>query len=67
MSLSKTILYWLQEYYSGYAEVGHNNLERLIFLWIIPNGAWIVVPGILVKAFGAEIMQRLNSKDLKRQ
>jgi len=79
MTFSKTLLYWLQEYYSGYAltseatlmdryaEVGHNSLERLIFLWVIPNGAWIVVPGILVKQFGAEIMQRLNARELKTQ
>ena len=79
MTLSKTVLYWLQEYYSGYAltsdgtlmdryaEVGHNSLERLILLWVIPNGAWIVVPAILVKQFGAEIMQRLNPRELKTQ
>jgi len=52
---------------SSYAEVGHNSLERLVFLWIIPNGAWIVFPGILVKQFGAEIMQKLNAKGLKKQ
>ena len=49
-----------------YAEVGHNSIERLILLWVIPNGAWIVVPGLLVKLFGAEIMDRLNKKDVKR-
>jgi hypothetical protein len=49
-----------------YAEVGHNSIERLILLWVIPNGAWIVVPGLLVKLFGAEIMDRLNRKDVKR-
>jgi hypothetical protein len=52
-----------------YAEVGHNSLERLIVLWVIPNGAWIVVPGILTMKFGEEIMQRLGNtaKDIKRQ
>ena len=37
-TLSKTVLYWAQEYYCGYCAVGHNNLWDLIFLWIIPNG-----------------------------
>ena len=50
-----------------YAEVGHNSLERLILLWVIPNGAWIVVPGILVKQFGVEVMHRLNSRELKKE
>ena len=50
-----------------YAEVGHNPLGRLIFLWIIPNGAWIVIPGILIKQFGAEIMERLDSGGRKRE
>jgi hypothetical protein len=50
------------------AEVGHNSLDRLIVLWVIPNGAWIVVPAILMKAFGAEIMQRLDAgRDIKRK
>jgi len=73
MTLSKTLLYWLQEYFSGYvhflvlltfryAEVGHNSLERLILLWVIPNGAWILFPSILVAQFGKEIMARLENR-----
>ena len=38
MTLSKTVLYWLQEYYCGFCAVGHNTIKDLIFLWIIPNG-----------------------------
>lgn len=38
MTLSKTILYWAQEYYCGYCAVGHNDFFSLLFLWIIPNG-----------------------------
>jgi hypothetical protein len=78
MTLSKTVLYWLQEYFSGYhpgagddelsrfAEVGHNSLDRLILLWIIPNGVWIVLPGILVWQFGKEIMGKLERRPLKQ-
>lgn len=79
MTLSKTVLYWLQEYYSGflselrkklihrYADIGHNSVDRLILLWIIPNGVWIVVPAILVKQFGAELMQKLNAREMKQK
>lgn len=38
MTLSKTILYWAQEYFCNYCAVGHNTLSDLIVLWIIPNG-----------------------------
>lgn len=38
MTLSKTVLYWAQEYYCGYCSVGHNDFKTLVLLWIIPNG-----------------------------
>ena len=38
MTLSKTVLYWLQEYYCGGCAVGHNDFTTLFFYWIIPNG-----------------------------
>lgn len=39
MTLSKTVLYWAQEYYCGYCAVGHNNAWDLFWLWILPNGS----------------------------
>jgi hypothetical protein len=40
MTLSKTVLYWLQEYYcSGNGcTVSHNSAQDLLVYWIIPNG-----------------------------
>jgi hypothetical protein len=38
LTLWKTVLYWLQEYYCGWCSVGHNEAFTLWFLWIIPNG-----------------------------
>lgn len=38
MTLSKTILYWLNEHYCGWCSVGHNDWTTLIVYWIIPNG-----------------------------
>lgn len=38
MTLSKTVLYWAQEYYCGYCMIGHNSAWNLVTLWIIPNG-----------------------------
>ncbi|KAA8568820.1 hypothetical protein EYC84_007803 [Monilinia fructicola] len=59
MTVSKTLLYWMNEYYSGFANIGHNSIRDLIFLWIIPNGAWIVVPSYIIYVTGSEILQGL--------
>jgi hypothetical protein len=51
----------LNEYYSSYANVGHNDLASLIVLWIIPNGAWLVVPSYMIYVYGKEIISALNT------
>ncbi|GAA5794748.1 hypothetical protein HPULCUR_000094 [Helicostylum pulchrum] len=61
MTLSKTILYWLIEPFSGYQHIGHNSIKNLVFLWIIPNGLWIVVPGMIAYFLGKDIISRLGS------
>ena len=38
MTLSKTSLYWLQEYYCNLCDIGQNDLKTLVIYWIIPNG-----------------------------
>ncbi|KII84018.1 hypothetical protein PLICRDRAFT_58149 [Plicaturopsis crispa FD-325 SS-3] len=48
MTLSKTVLYWLQEYYCGGCSVGHNDAYTLVVYWIIPNGLWLVVPSLIL-------------------
>ncbi|KAF1980971.1 hypothetical protein K402DRAFT_253505 [Aulographum hederae CBS 113979] len=37
MTLSKTVLYWLVEYHSGFAHIGHNDAMTLLISWIIPK------------------------------
>ncbi|KAK4225071.1 hypothetical protein QBC38DRAFT_280353 [Podospora fimiseda] len=60
MTVSKTVLYWLNEYYSGFDNIGHNDIWSLVFLWIIPNGLWLVFPTIsMILPFGAEIIKGL--------
>ncbi|OTB06778.1 hypothetical protein M426DRAFT_318488 [Hypoxylon sp. CI-4A] len=61
MTLSKTVLYWLQEYFSGYDNVGHNSLPDLILLWIIPNGLWLIFPTYLIYVMGGEIIEGLTT------
>ncbi|KAI1368384.1 hypothetical protein F5Y08DRAFT_263544 [Xylaria arbuscula] len=59
MTLSKTVLYWLCEYYSGFDNIGHNSLQDLIFLWIIPNGAWLIGPTVMIFEMGSELVDNL--------
>ncbi|KAI9717784.1 MAG: hypothetical protein M1812_004513 [Candelaria pacifica] len=59
MTVSKTLLYGLNEYCSGFDNIGHNDFFSLVFLWIIPNGAWIVLPSYMTYVFAQEILQGL--------
>ncbi|KAI0851058.1 hypothetical protein F5Y00DRAFT_231649 [Daldinia vernicosa] len=61
MTLSKTVLYWLQEYFSGFDNIGHNSLQDLILLWIIPNGLWLIFPSYLIYVMGGEIVDGLTA------
>ncbi|KAK1959625.1 hypothetical protein LY78DRAFT_750932 [Colletotrichum sublineola] len=59
MTLSKTVLYWANEYFSGFDNIGHNTMTDLIMMWIIPNGAWLVGSGYMVLSLGGEIVDGL--------
>ncbi|TQV94472.1 C6 transcription factor [Cordyceps javanica] len=61
MTLSKTLLYWLNEYYSGFDNIGHNDLFSLIFLWIIPNGAWLVGSTWMIYSLGGDIIRGIEA------
>ncbi|KAH8103332.1 hypothetical protein BXZ70DRAFT_925072 [Cristinia sonorae] len=60
MTLSKTFLYWAQEYYCGGCAVGHNDFKTLFFLWIVPNGLWLLVPSFIVYRFAKDISASLR-------
>ncbi|KAK1852618.1 hypothetical protein CCHR01_04772 [Colletotrichum chrysophilum] len=59
MTLSKTVLYWANEYFSGFDNIGHNPPMDLLFLWIIPNGAWLLGSGYMIVSLGGEIVDGL--------
>ncbi|RYP21245.1 hypothetical protein DL765_002384 [Monosporascus sp. GIB2] len=61
MTLSKTVLYWLNEYFSGFDNIGHNSPRNLIFLWIIPNGGWLIFPAYMIYVMGGEIVEGLTA------
>ncbi|KEF60167.1 uncharacterized protein A1O9_05017 [Exophiala aquamarina CBS 119918] len=54
---------WLNEAFSDFASIGHNSLFDLVTVWIIPNGAWIVVPSYMLYVFGQEILGSMSASD----
>ncbi|KAJ3476529.1 hypothetical protein NLI96_g11098 [Meripilus lineatus] len=60
MTLSKTVLYWAQEYYCGGCAVGHNNWQTLLAYWIIPGGSWLIVPTLVIIRLGKDIARSLH-------
>lgn len=60
MTLSKTVLYWAQEYYCNGCSVGHNNIYDLVVFWIIPNGLWLIVPSFVIWRLGKDINTSLR-------
>ncbi|XP_014554270.1 hypothetical protein COCVIDRAFT_28664 [Bipolaris victoriae FI3] len=60
MTLSKTILYYCNEYFSDFANIRHNDWFTLIFLYIIMNGLWIIFPSYMVIVFGTDIITALD-------
>ncbi|KAF6805474.1 hypothetical protein CSOJ01_09473 [Colletotrichum sojae] len=59
MTFSKTVLYWANEYFSGFDNIGHNAPIDLLFLWIIPNGAWLLGSGYMIASLGGDIVDGL--------
>jgi len=50
----------LNEVFSGFAHIGHNDASSIFFLWALPNGAWIALPTYLVYVSAKEIMEGLQ-------
>ena len=38
MTLSKTVLYWLQDYFCGWCSLGHNSWQDFLLLFVLSNG-----------------------------
>lgn len=60
MTLSKTVLYYFNEYFSGFANVGHNDWLTLFFFYGVMNGLWVILPAYMTVVFGSDILQALD-------
>ncbi|KAF2455810.1 hypothetical protein BDY21DRAFT_386729 [Lineolata rhizophorae] len=59
LTVGKTVLYFLNEACSGFHSIGHNDWLTLTFLWIIPNGAWLIMSFYMMVSFAGEIIDGL--------
>ncbi|KAF1816104.1 hypothetical protein P152DRAFT_388678 [Eremomyces bilateralis CBS 781.70] len=66
MTLSKSVLYWLNEYFSGYRNVGHNDTATLFFIWAIPNGLWLIFPTYMTYVFSVEALRAFDATSPKK-
>nr|GAT60650.1 predicted protein [Mycena chlorophos] len=55
MTLSKTVLYWAQEYYCNWCAVGHNSLRDIIMYWFLGSLPWVVVPALIILRLGRDV------------
>ena len=53
----KTILFFVIEAMHGWSSLSHNDVLPLIFVWILPNGLWIVVPLIIATLTGRYLVR----------
>ncbi|KAG0664386.1 hypothetical protein C6P46_001431 [Rhodotorula mucilaginosa] len=60
MTASKTVLYWLCDILSDWSMTGHNSRFDWWLLYAIPNGPWIVIPGLIAIHFYAQIAKSLR-------
>jgi len=60
MTLWKSVLYILQEYYCNFCAVGHNDLKTVIVYWMFPNGLWIVFPALIAFKLGKDIISSID-------
>lgn len=57
----------LNEYFSGFANIGHNNAYDLILLWIIPNGLWLIFPTYIIYVLGIEMLEALDGSKAEKE
>lgn len=66
MTASKTDLYFLQEYFCGWCNTGHNPPFRFWSVWVATNGTWILVPTIAAVVVASGLILELSGRTTYR-
>ncbi|KAL6704115.1 hypothetical protein ACN47E_008778 [Coniothyrium glycines] len=60
MTLSKTVLYYFNEYFSDFANVRHNDWLTLFLFYGVMNSLWVIFPAYMTITFGTDLLQALD-------
>ncbi|KAF2621258.1 hypothetical protein BU25DRAFT_495910 [Macroventuria anomochaeta] len=60
MTVSKTVLYYFNEYFSNFKSVGHNDWFTVFLFYGVMNGLWVIFPTYMTIVFGSDIIQALD-------
>ncbi|PSN67921.1 hypothetical protein BS50DRAFT_492339 [Corynespora cassiicola Philippines] len=60
MTLSKTVLYYMNEYFSGFHNTQHNDWVTLALFYGVMNGLWVIFPAYMTVVFGSDIIEGLD-------
>lgn len=66
MTLSKTLLYVLQEYFCNGCAIGHNDLMAALIFWILPNLLWVTFSALIMWRLGKDISVMISSGQSKK-
>ena len=61
MTASKTVLYFVCEAMSGFKYTKHNELSKLISLYVIPNVIWVIMPVLACVSLGNALPVRFET------
>ena len=61
MTLGKTLLYFTCEAAQGFASLAQASAGETLLYFVIPNGLWILVPGLIVWRAGHELLAALRA------
>ncbi len=62
-TFSKTLLYHIMEVSCNFCNTKQNDVRTLVALYLIPNGIWILVPGICCYILGTRLIARGSKAD----
>jgi len=56
LTCAKTVLIFFIEALTRLEHVGHNTITDLLFLYVIPNGAWVIMPALVAWSTGRTLL-----------
>lgn len=60
MTLSKTVLYYFNEYFSNFHNIRHNDWATIALFYGLMNGLWVIFPAYMTIVFGADLLEALD-------